>query len=284
MRPERERDQVVAHRRDPWTEPFSFGSEHHHDPARVVRLVVVGGRSGGGPVDPRAGVLGLLQEVGEVLDPRDRQVLDRARRRLADRGRDLGAATLGNDDPGRPRRLRGAAIAPRFCGSVISSRAISSGSVGASSSRRPRTDTDPRARRPPVGIALRTLLEFLGGRDRHIGVAPFVRRRRPDAVHLALAAQRLPDGVAAVDEHPPRRDRALGHGRGELRRAATPFAGERRPASSALAATPDPTGGRAAARPSPPNAGPPPRPAPPCRRPRGPPPPWPAPPPRLSPA
>src|SRR4051794_31505967 len=46
-----ERDEVVAHRSDPRTEPFALGSEDRDDAAAVVRLIVGSAGPGGRAVD-----------------------------------------------------------------------------------------------------------------------------------------------------------------------------------------------------------------------------------------
>ena len=72
-------------------------------PARAA--VALGARA----VAPAARLARVAQEVREVAHARDRQVLDGARRGLADGRRDLRGAALGDHDAGRAGALGGAA-------------------------------------------------------------------------------------------------------------------------------------------------------------------------------
>src|SRR5204863_4987920 len=92
---DRQRDEVVARRRDPRAEAPPLGAEDQHDAALVVGPVVGRRRGGIGAVAPAARRLGGGEEVGQVADARDRQVLDGAGGGLAHRRRDLGRAPLG---------------------------------------------------------------------------------------------------------------------------------------------------------------------------------------------
>ena len=156
--------------------------------------------------------------------------------------------------------------APRFCGSVISSSATNSG-LGRRRQQLVRVRVGIRVDERGdalVRVALGPLLDLLDGRDRDLVRRPVLGVRRPDPVDLALAAQGLPHGVAPVDDHPPRRDRALGDRTRATRGA---FPGPSPPRAAAPRPGPSST-----------NAGPPGRGPPPLRE--APPPRWPPPYPR----
>jgi hypothetical protein len=95
---QRQRDQRIAARRDarssPWPSAPSTSTTHPSSRADRSRPHVVDR----GAVAPAAGALGRGEEVGEISRARDPQVLDRASRGATDRGRDLGGATLADDD------------------------------------------------------------------------------------------------------------------------------------------------------------------------------------------
>ena len=148
----RQRDQVVARRGDARTQPATLRAEHQDHPAAPVHRAVRGPRAGRGAVAPAARRLRDGEEVGEVADARDRQVLDRARRRLADGRRHLGRAPLGRSRPVAPVHSALRPTAPRFCGSVTSSSATITGSGAREQRRRRRrSGTPPRRRTRPDG-------------------------------------------------------------------------------------------------------------------------------------
>ena len=81
-----------------------------------VDLGVGSRRPGLGAVDPRARLLGRREPVGQVRDPRDREVLDRPRRGLAGGGRDRRRAPRRDHHPGGSGDLGRAADRPEVVG------------------------------------------------------------------------------------------------------------------------------------------------------------------------
>ena len=122
-RPARRRPRPRAGRR-----PLPLRAEHEHDAAAVVdRVVGVVARPRRRRSTTARAALASAQEIGQVADPGDRQMLDGARRGLADRRRDLGRAALGQHEPAAPAHSAVRQIAPRFCGSCTWSSATISG-------------------------------------------------------------------------------------------------------------------------------------------------------------
>ena len=108
---QRQRDELVAGRRDARAQARALGAQHEHDAAARSRAASYGTRPRRrGAVAPAARAPWRRARKSARLRTRAiAQVLDRAGRRLADRRRDLGRAALRQDDAGRARALGGAA-------------------------------------------------------------------------------------------------------------------------------------------------------------------------------
>ena len=241
---QRQRDQL--RRTPPATRgrrPLALGAEDEHAPARGSRAQVGHGALGGGrAVAPAAGVLGGGEEVGDVAHAGDRQVLDGARRRLADRRRDLGRrGARGSRRRRRPTHSAVRQIAPRFCGSWTSSSATMSG-AGAREQRgrvRVRVRVGLGARRPGGRRCPRARGDLLRARPRGRSTsrshgsraAPLVRG--PTRWHAPPARPAAPRRRVAPVEDAARRSRASQRARARARRRSRAPASPARPARRA---------------------------------------------------
>ncbi len=102
-------DEPVAGVGDAWADPLPLTAEDENGrPREVDRPGRVFGVGVGAP-DPVAGLLRLGQPIGQIADAGDLEVLDGARRGLADDGGDFGRAAFGDDDAGGAGELGRAA-------------------------------------------------------------------------------------------------------------------------------------------------------------------------------
>ena len=187
---QRQRDEVVAHRRDARAQALC---PRRRAPRRRRRCSPAG-RSGWSRRRPRRrpsspSSFASRRKSARFFTRAIGDVLDRARRRLADRGRDLGAAPLGDDHRGRPGGLRRPADRAEVLrvGDLVERDeqrvSVASSSVGV----RVRIRVDERARRPggrrtPARSSISSavaIVTLCGAQSSGV--------RRPDPVHLALA-------------------------------------------------------------------------------------------------
>ena len=183
---------------------------HQHDPPPVVRPLVGQIGIGGRAVHPGLALLRGRQPVREIAHARHREVLDRARRRLANRRRDLGGAPLGHHDSAAPGELGHAAYGAEVVRILDLVESDHERVVGLEQGIRVGVADRPRPRRRCPGGRARPRAPPPRARPRS---APRPRRARPRA-RLALWRTRAARGAGrAVPPGPGcarRRSRAAG--------------------------------------------------------------------------